>query len=411
VRPATPVRPRAGWGGRTSLFQPSQPAFWVYVAIVVVTAYYAWQEQRLFSELSPSGWLLSWLLLFVYALPVFLAIYLLDLYEREPVSLVLGALLWGAVAATVLSAVANEGWGLVVTRLGGPAFAARWTAALTAPFVEETVKVAGVILIYLIARREIDDVMDGFVYGAMVGLGFALVEDVFYFVGIFGGTTGGVLAGFYVRVVSAGLYGHVLYSGIAGMGVAYFVSRVDEEPFRKRLLVAVGLFAVGVAGHFLWNSPLLNFFPGNVEDAGDWLRIPLAAAVKGLPLLVCAIVLVSLAHRRERMWLEAALRSEADTPALSRTELGILLDAGARRRSRRDMRTRAGERAARLLKRLQREQVNLAMVRSRVASEDDPELVRQRQLCRSLRDALAAIPRAAPAASAGPGPPAADESR
>jgi len=55
--------------------------------------------------------------------------------------------------------------------------------------------------------------------------------------------------------------------------------------------------------------------------------------------------------------------------------------------------------------------VNLAMVRSRVASEDDPELVRQRQLCRSLRDALAAIPRAAPAASGGPGPPAADESR
>ncbi len=402
MRTATPVRRRAGWGGRTSLYQPRQPAFWVYVTIVVVTAYYAWQEQRLFSELSPSGWLLSWLLLFLYALPVFLAIYLLDLYEREPVSLVLGALLWGAVAATVLSAVANEGWALVVARVGGPAFAARWTAALTAPFVEETVKVAGVILIYLIARREIDDMMDGFVYGAMVGLGFALVEDVFYFVAIFGGTTGGVLAGFYVRVVSAGLYGHVLYTGIAGMGVGYFVSRVDEEPFRKRLLVAVGLFAAGVAGHFLWNSPLLNFFPGNVGSAGDWLRIPLAAAVKGLPLLVFVIVLVKLAHRRERMWLEAALRSEADTPALSRTELGILLDAGARRRSRRDMKARAGERAARLLKRLQREQVNLAMVRSRVASEDDPELLRQRELCRSLRDALFAIPRAAPAASPDP---------
>lgn len=396
--------PRGGWGGRTTLFQPRRPAFWVYVVVVVVTAFYAWQEQRVFSELSPSGWALSWALLVVYALPVFLAIYLLDLYEREPVSLVLGALVWGAVAATVLSALGNEGWGLVVARLGGPAFAARWTAALTAPFVEETVKVVGVVLICLIARREVDDVMDGFVYGAMVGLGFALVEDVFYFVAIFGGTTGGVLAGFYVRVVSAGLYGHVLYTGVSGMGVAYYFSRAGEVPARRRLLVAAGLFAAGVAAHFLWNSPLLNFFPGDVQDAGDWLRIPVASAVKGLPLLAFVIVLVKLAHRRERMWLEAALRSEADTPALSRTELGILLDPGARRRSRRDMRARAGERAARVLKRLQREQVNLAMVRTRVAADDDPALVSQRQLCRSLRDALVAIPGAAPAGGTIPGP-------
>jgi RsiW-degrading membrane proteinase PrsW (M82 family) len=398
--------PRAGWGGHTSLYRPQEPAFWVYVAVIGVTAVYAWREQRLFSELSTSGWALSWVLLVLYALPVFVAIYFLDLYEREPVSLVLGALLWGAVAATVLSAIANEGWALVVFRLGGPAFAARWTAALTAPLVEETVKTGGVVLIYLIARREIDDEMDGFVYGAMIGLGFALVEDVFYFVAIFGGTPGGVLAGFYVRVISAGLYGHVLYSGIAGMAVAYFVSRAGEVPLRRRLLVATGLFAVAVFAHFLWNSPLLNFFPGSVESAGDWLRIPLASAVKGLPLLVFVIVLVALAHRRERAWLEAALRSEADTPALSRTELGILLDPSARRRSRRDLRVRAGEPAARLLKRLQREQINLAMVRTRAATDDDPALVRQRELCRSLRDALAAIPGAMPAApaAAGPGP-------
>jgi hypothetical protein len=164
--------------------------------------------------------------------------------------------------------------------------------------------------------------------------------------------------------------------------------------------VAAGLFAAGVAGHFLWNSPLLNFFPGSVESVADWLQIPFAAAVKGLPLLVFVVVLVSLAHRRERMWLGAALSSEAGTPALSTTELGILLDAGARRRSRRDLRRRAGVRAERLLKRLQKEQVNLAMVRTRVAAEDDPALVRQRELCKSLRNALLAMPGATPAGAA-----------
>ena len=377
--------PRRGWGRQTSLFQWSEPAFWLYAAIVVVTALYTVGQQQLFQKLSPSGWALSWGLLLVYGLPLFLAIYLLDLYEREPMSLVLGALVWGAVAATVLSGIANEGWGLVVARVGGPVFAAEWTAALTAPFVEETLKLSGVVLIYLIARDEMDDMMDGFVYGAMVGLGFALVEDVFYFIAIFGGTPGGVLAGFYVRVVSSGLYGHVLYTGLSGMGVAYFVSRRGEVPFGRRLAVAIGLFIAAVAGHFLWNSPLLDFFPGSVDDVGDWLRIPLAAAAKGAPLLLVVVVLVRLARRRERMWLEVALRSEVDSPALSEEELRVLLDPSARRRSRREMRARAGDAAERLLKRLQKEQVNLAMVRTRAVSDNAPELVHQRALCTCSR--------------------------
>ncbi|HEX5901915.1 MAG TPA: PrsW family intramembrane metalloprotease [Actinomycetota bacterium] len=384
--------PRTGWGRRTSLFQWRQPAFWVYATVVVLTALYAFAQQQVFQELSPSGWALSWALLIAYGLPLFLAIYLLDLYEREPLSLVIGALVWGAVAATALSAVANDGWGLVVARLGGPVFAAEWTAALTAPLVEETLKAVGVVLIYLIARDEMNDMMDGFVYGAMVGLGFAIVEDVFYFVAIFGGTAGGVLAGFYVRVVSSGFYGHVLYTGLAGMGIAYFVSRRGEATLVRRTLVAAGLSLAAVAGHFLWNSPLLDFFPTSVDDVGDWLQIPLAAAIKGLPLLVFVLLLVRLARRRERMWLEAALRSEADSPALTATELRVLLDAREKRRSRRDLKERAGPGAARLLKRLQREQVNLAMVRTRSATDDALELVRQRELCKSLRDALLAMP-------------------
>jgi RsiW-degrading membrane proteinase PrsW (M82 family) len=382
------------------LFQWRQPAFWLYAIVIASTGVYALAEQRVFRSLSPSGWLLSWGLVLLYALPLFLAIYLLDLYEREPMSLVLGALVWGAVAATVLSGIANEGWGLVVARLGGPAFASSWTAALTAPFVEETLKAIGVVLIYLIATDEMDDMMDGFVYGAMVGLGFAIVEDVFYFIAIFGGTLGGVLAGFYVRVVSSGLYGHVLYTGLVGMGIAYFVSRRGEVSLARRVLVALGLFGVGVFGHFLWNSPLLDFFPATLDSVGDWLRLPPAAAIKGLPLLLFVLVLVRLAHRGERVWLEAALRSEVDTPALSADELRVLLDPSERRRSRREMRERAGEPAERLLRRLQREQVNLAMVRTRSGSDEAPELVAQRALCRSLRDALRAIPGAAPAGEA-----------
>ncbi len=395
-----PMHTRRAWGGRTTLFQFRQPAFWLYAAVLLATGWYTIGEQTVFRDISPAGWVLSWVLLAVYALPVFLAVYFLDLYEREPLSLVLGALLWGAIAATSLAGIANQGWGSVVARVSGPAFASQWTAALTAPWVEETIKAAGVVLIYLIARGEVDDEMDGFIYGAVCGLGFAVVEDVFYFVGVFGGSPSAVVAGFYIRVVSSGFYGHVLYTGLAGMGIAFFVSRKDEVSRSRRLMVAGGLFLLAVAGHFLWDSPWLDLFPSRLHSAADWLQIPLAAAVKGAPLLCFVVVAVRLARRRERKWLSGALESEVGLAGLTATEFGILLDPRARRRSRRAMRERAGKRAARLLKRLQREQVTLAMVRTRGASGDDPDLTRQRDYCKSLREALMAIPSAAPAAAA-----------
>ena len=384
-----------------SLFQPRRPAFWAYVAIVIATGIVSFGEQSLFRQISPAGWALSWALLAVYALPVLFLVYVLDLYEREPLSLVIGALVWGAVAATTLSGFANDGWGLVVARVGGPEFAARWTAALTAPFVEELLKGLGVVLIYLIAPDEFDDMMDGFVYGAVCGLGFAVVEDVFYFMGVFGGHPNGVLQGFFVRVVASGLYSHVLYTGLVGMGIGYVVSRRHRRPLKRRLTVLVGLSAAAVLGHFLWDSPLLDLFPPQPWSGADLLMIPVATAVKGLPLLGFGTLAVVLARRREREWLRGALADEIGGPGVSDVELATLEDPRRRRASVGEMRTRAGGHAAGLLRRLQREQVNLAMVRSKVASEDDPALTEQRAYCGSLRDALSAIPGAAPADAAG----------
>jgi RsiW-degrading membrane proteinase PrsW (M82 family) len=385
----------------TSLFQFRQPAFWLYIVIVAATGLSTLHQQGLFRQISPAGWALSWGLLLLYALPVFLVVVFLDLYEREPMSLLVAALLWGAVAATTLAGLANDGWGLMVARLGGPEFAARWTASLTAPFVEEILKGIGVVLIYLIARSEVDDVMDGFVYGALVGLGFAVVEDVFYFMAVFGGRPNGVVQGFFLRVVSSGLYSHVLYTGLVGMGVGYVVSRRDATPMRTRLWVAAGLTGIAVVGHFLWNSPLFDLFPDYPWTGTDFIVVPLATAVKGLPLLVFVVIAITLARRRERRWLHEALVTEVGSVGISPQELADLEDPKRRRRARAEMRARAGDRAAALLRRLQREQVNLAMARSKFAAPDDPAVVQQREYIRSLRDALMAMPGAAPAESGG----------
>lgn len=384
--------PRPSWGYQTSLWQWHQPAFWLFMLLMLGAGLLTILEQSAFLEYTPGGFALSWILLAIYAVPMALLIRWLDLYEREPLSLVIAAFLWGAVAATSLSALGNTGWALVILNVFGPEFTNKWVAALTAPWVEELMKGVGVVLIYLIARREIDDVLDGFVYGALVGLGFTVVEDVFYFIGVFGGETSGILIGFYLRVIASGLYGHVLYTGLVGMGIAYFVRHRHDRSMGQRLGVGVGLFALAMFAHFLWNSPLLDFFPDMPWTAGDWAVIPLATAVKGIPLLLFVLLMVRLAHRREHRWLEGALHEEVGRGGITAEELEVLKDPKARRRARKEMRARGGAPAMQTVKRFHREQINLAMVCTRLHDPDHPDVVRQRELCVSLRERLPKAP-------------------
>jgi len=206
-----------------------------------------------------------------------------------------------------------------------------------------------------------------------------------------------VLHGFLVRVLASGLYSHILYTGLVGMGIGYVVSRRGSVSSRRRLAVCSALVAAAVFGHFLWDSPLLDFFPREPWTGGAWLLVFVATAIKGLPLLGFVVVAVRLARAREHRWLRAALETELGLEGISADELGTLESPRRRRAASREMRRRAGGRAASVLRRLQREQITLAMIRSKVAGEDDPALVRQREYCGSLRDALRAIPAAAPA--------------
>jgi hypothetical protein len=54
------------------------------------------------------------------------------------------------------------------------------------------------------------------------------------------------------------------------------------------------------------------------------------------------------------------------------------------------MRRRAGRRAAALLRRLQRQQLGLAMLRTRLPDDHDPDLVGQRQRIAQTRQTLQA---------------------
>ena len=386
--------------GHRAMFQPSEPAFWVFAVFIAYGAIRLASALLDLSGIASSGWALAWVLVALYALPAFVLVYELDLYEREPISLMLGAFAWGAFAATALSLEA-AGWNEVLALAAGSDAAARWGPVLVAPLTEEFLKAAGLVLLALIARDEIDDVMDGFVYGAICGLGFAVVEDVVYFVAAFGGSVGDVAEGFAARVLASGLYGHVLYTGLIGMGVGYVVTRREDLGVGRRLGVASALAVLGVAGHALWNSPFLaSLYPASPIEGLDRARVVLAVAVRAAPLVIVVVVAITLAHRRERRWLAGALSVAARGDAMTPEDAAILASPGGRRRAVGAMRRRAGRVAGSLLARLQREQITLAMLVDRAGAEDDPAVLAQRSRCRTLRLALDAIPGASPTVDA-----------
>lgn len=72
--------------------------------------------------------------------------------------------------------------------------------------------------------------------------------------------------------------------------------------------------------------------------------------------------------------------------------MGLLEDPALDRDARRALAAAAGPPAVRALRRLQRAQITLAMVRTRVETADHTDLVRQRERCRELRGALLALP-------------------
>lgn len=384
-------RPPPRWGIQTGLLQARQPAFWLFVVMLVLGALYGLLTQLVSLVISPAGWALSWLLLILYIVPVVLVVRWLDLYEREPRSLLIGAFLWGGLVALMFSALGNDAWGLVIAKLAGAEFASQWSAALTAPVIEEIYKYLGIVVLYLIARAEFDDLIDGFVYGALIGLGFAIAEDIYYFIFVFGGDIPAVLHGFWIRVVASGLYGHVTFTGIAGIGFAYFVTRRLDQALSRRLLVAGGLLLAAVAAHFIWNSPFL-----------DDLHIVLYGVFKGLPFLIGLIVLLYLARRRENAALGEILASEVGQPGLVSNELDALRDRRSRRGAAQRIRAAAGPEAERLFRQLQREQVKLALVASSVDSPYDALLAQQRAVCESLRLRLWQAPGVAAALGVAP---------
>jgi len=287
-----------------------------------------------------------------------LTLYWADRYEKEPKRLLAAAFGWGALPAILLAAAVRLFFRLPPSLLGPEAVEAIG-AGLISPLVEELLKGAAVLFVFLRYPQEFDGPLDGFVYGGMVGFGFAMTGNTVSYVGAF------LLhgwAGLGPPVIVQGLlYGlnHALYTAAFGVGLGW-VRPLRAGP--TRWAVALGSFLAAVGLHTLHNLALRRA-----------LGLSLAAILGTLAGLVAAVVLVVLILARQRRILKVELTGQVPADLYRAMTL-----AGGRSRAQWRALRQGGLPAWRRVRRLHRLCAELAFKRAQARLHpDEPALAQE----------------------------------
>ncbi len=216
-----------------------------------------------------------------------------DRYEKEPKRLIVYALLWGAVPAAFLSimlelSVAMPGDGLLQSIVD---------AGITGPIIEEVTKGVMLWILFTYRRLEFDGVLDGIIYGALVGFGFAMTENFLYFVG---GLGEGIVTWSFIVLLRQVVFGlnHAFYTAFTGIGfgLARSQPRILQGPLiLGGLTLAILFHALHNITITLTQVSILAFLLTLIFDAGGIIVV--------LTVLIGAIL-------REKRLIEMELAEE-----------------------------------------------------------------------------------------------------
>jgi protease PrsW len=309
----------AGYGIRFRFVQPHNAAFWVYLLIMLAGLVRMFQQLQPFTGMFGGVIVASVVGFGLYTVPFWLFINHVDRFEPASRKLCVLAFLWGGIAGTFgIAVVANDPMRSIYGKLFGQAWAFDWSAALTAPFVEELAKASGLILLITLAPRLVRTAFDGAVLGAFLGLGFTVFEDLVYVLNSsmsgFGTDAVGNASSTFVLRVLTGITSHTVYSAIFCMGLVWVIGRPAEPRRLGRGLLFIVL-AMGL--HGLWDA------------MGAISRGSASASLVSfvvLPLLLLLVLAVGLryAARQERSWMRDLLQPEVTRGTLTADELAAL---------------------------------------------------------------------------------------
>lgn len=135
-------------------------------------------------------------------------------------------------------------------------------------FIEELTK--GLAFLWVIRRYEpsFNQVVDGIVYGALVGIGFAFAENIYYFtraIDVFQ-FSGNFLAVFSIRSFGT-MLAHTLFTGLFGFyfAKAYFAPVIDHDSKSEKLWENV---RHNIKQAFKLHATFLHLLPNSAKSEG-----------------------------------------------------------------------------------------------------------------------------------------------
>lgn len=225
-------------------------------------------------------------------------IWWLDRYEKEPLWLLIVAFLWGSLPAIALAILLEL---TLAQPLAGSVLGPHTTVWGIVPPIEETIKALALIGLFLFAHREFDGPLDGIVYGALVGFGFSMTENVLYFAH----DASNMDRLFWVRGVLFGM-NHAFFSSMVGLALG--VVRNVRSRWRRLIAFSIGLTAA-ILFHALHNAAVSHRLPGIFFS---WM------IQSGGVLVVLAVAV--LAWRHERRWIATELDEEVRDGLITRAD-------------------------------------------------------------------------------------------
>ncbi|GIF65538.1 hypothetical protein Ais01nite_35730 [Asanoa ishikariensis] len=359
---ATPPPPTPGsrrvftsWGAAARW-----PAVWFFVALTIGGIVILGIAFGPAIAEAPGAFVLAAVLFAIHGAVFVTIIRAVDWLEPEPRWLFAAALIWGGFVASANALRANTALESILVKMTSLGFVRDWAAAIEGPTDEEILKTLGIVMIVLLARRQINSVLDGVVYGAFVGLGFQEIENITYSLNAVAAagddSLAAVLQVFLVRGLLAGLWSHTVYSAIAGAGVAYAVLHRERSWF-NRIGVALGALALAWLMHFLWNSPAA----ASLTDYAGTYGTLLVLLIKGLLILGTFLVLLHFFRKDEYEGVAGPLESLSNPWIATHNEILALRGWRSRGRARWNAYVYGGTRAYGRVRRLQRAQADLAV--------------------------------------------------
>ena len=221
--------------------------------------------------------------------PIYLVLVLwIDRYEAEPYWMLGTAFFWGALVAVFFAYVINTAGSVVVMLLTNDARAGEtFGAVISAPIVEETAKALILFIFFFWKKDEFDGVIDGIVYAAMVGLGFAMTENIQYYgLAVTKAGGGGLTLVFILRGALAP-FSHPMFTSLTGIGLG--LARQSRNGFVKFIAPVLGLLAA-ISFHSIWNGSAVLF---------GGMGFILMYVLIMIPAFFIMFVVIALALRRE----------------------------------------------------------------------------------------------------------------